>query len=650
MDVEKVARKLEPLMPEEVQRWLRVRDVGGTRLRALVEKRIMSLAHRTFGDFRKKILLSLPPKSKAKGLIHLGTVLYDQEKWPFGISPSELLQNLAIFGRSGGGKTNAAFHVLLQLTQKKIPFLFLDWKRTGRHLLPLLKGKANIYTPGRPLSPFPFNPFIPPAGLEPNVYVNHVVDVMADAYTLGDGARSILQKALASCYRQGNESPTVSELLEEVERIPGKERVRGWKISAVRALESIQFAEMTAKDRVSQEGLVEKLLDQNTILELNGLSPSSKKFLIPIVCLWLYYVRLACPDREQLKLVILVEEAHHLLHTQHTSRESLTEMLLRQCREIGIGIIVVDQHPHLMSSAALGNTYTTICLNLKDPRDVNKAAGLCLVNDSEKHCFSRLPVGQGVVKLQDRWTSPVLVQFPLVEVRKGLVTDAVLEAFLRGSMTLSGLRQAVRQESGEKGRSRVEDIIDREGALTVVHDIIRHSDDGVDARYRRLGFSTDKGNRLKLELLDAGVIEEQVVRIGRTRRVLLRVTDDAKQQLGLDGNRTYGSLVHEFWKRYYARIFSEQGYVVELEAPRQHGRIDVLARKGSESVAIEVETGKSDVVRNVKNCLSSDFNKVIVVATSEEAVSRVEQQLAKTGLFIPSRIEIVLRDDFKLAA
>ena len=36
------------------------------------------------------------------------------------------------------------------MVDKGIPFLFLDWKRTGRHLLPQLKGKASVYTPGRP--------------------------------------------------------------------------------------------------------------------------------------------------------------------------------------------------------------------------------------------------------------------------------------------------------------------------------------------------------------------------------------------------------------------------------------------------------------------------------------------------------------------
>ena len=181
MDVEKLARKLEPLMPTEVSRWLSVRETADPELRALVEKQIIAAARRRLGDYRNKILLSLPPASRVRGAINLGTVLYEAEKWPAGLQAGELLQNLAIFGRSGAGKTNAAFHLLEQLAARKIPFLFLDWKRTARHLLPRLKGRINVYTPGRALSPFPFNPFIPPPGLEPNVYINQVVDVLAAA-------------------------------------------------------------------------------------------------------------------------------------------------------------------------------------------------------------------------------------------------------------------------------------------------------------------------------------------------------------------------------------------------------------------------------------------------------------------------------------
>ena len=220
MDVERLASKLDPLMPREVGHWLRARDLADADTKALIEKQIVSVAYQRLGDFRKKPLLSLPPQSKARRSIRLGTILYEADKWEFGLSRAELLRGMAIFGMSGSGKTNLTFLLLKQLLQKGIPFLFWDWKRTARHLVPDLGNAVSVYTPGRTLSPFPFNPFIPPPGLEPTVYLNHVVDIMADAYTLGDGSRRILQKAIAACYAEGNTAPSPTQILSEVSKIP----------------------------------------------------------------------------------------------------------------------------------------------------------------------------------------------------------------------------------------------------------------------------------------------------------------------------------------------------------------------------------------------------------------------------------------------
>lgn len=649
MDIEKLARKLEPLIPAQVEHWLRVRDIADPDIKDLIDKEIIGTAHKLLGDFRKKVLLSLPPKKKANRQIHLGTIIYEKEKWPFGISSAELLRNMGIFGMSGSGKTNVAFHILKQLVEKKINFLFWDWKRTARHLIPTVNKKVNIYTPGRKLSPFPFNPFIVPPGLESHVYVNHVVDIMADAYTLGDGARRILQKAIAKCYQAGNIAPTVLQILTEVEIIPAKERVKGWKISATRALESLEFSEISSTDSEAQLKFASTLLDESTIIELDALAQGAKKFLIPSLCIWLYFVQLTTTAREKLRLVIFVEEAHHVLYRQeHRAKESLMNMLFRQCREIGIGIIVIDQHPHLISSAALGNTYTTICLNQRDPSDINKAAGLSLVDESEKKGFSMLPVGQAIVKLQDRWRRPFLINIPLVAVRKGLVTDDLLSKFLNGSLSLAALRRAINREFGRNPPDLTHDKVLDENSLKFIGDVLEHNDDSVRDRYKRLGFSADKGNRLKNQLVENGILEEREVKSGRTYKILLRITPSARTKLGLNKNLGRGSIVHEYWKRFYAEFFRGEGYRVELEAPRKSGRVDVLARKGTKNIAVEIETGKSDAVWNVKQDLLSGFSKVLVVVTDENALNKVEGQLAKAGLIIPKRVNVVLRDRHEL--
>lgn len=645
MDILKLARKLEPLMPNQVQHWLRIRDTADPELKTLIEKQIINSAYNMLGDFRSKTLLSLPPQAKAKGAIHFGTIQYEREKWPLGISANELLQNLAIFGRSGAGKTNVAFHILQQLAAKKIPFLFLDWKRTARHLLPWLGNQVQIFTPGRSISEFPFNPFVVPPGLEESVYINYLVDILADAYTLGDGVRSVLQKAIFNCYKQGNRSPTAADILREVEDMPGKGRAGGWKISVTRALESVEFANITGSGRTSQETLARSLLERSSIIELDALSQNSKKFLIPILCLWLYCVRLNQADREKLRLVIFVEEAHHIFYRQeHRAKESLMNMLLRQCREMGIAFVVIDQHPHLISSPALGNTYTSICMNQKHPSDINCSAALCLLGDSDKKHFSMLPVGRGIVKLQDRWRRPVLVQFPLVGIQKGAVTDALLKSKIRASGTLSALKLAVGSESAGIGRSRVADKGPNEDEWSFLEDVLQYPHDGVDLRYKRLGFSAGKGNRVKLRLHQRGLLESQEVPIGRTRRLLLRIPASGRKILGLQSNSPQrGSLAHEYWKYYYAQNYSENGYSVTVEAPRRNGRVDALAIKGTESIAIEIETGKSDVVSNVRQDLLSGFTRVLVVATDEAALKKIEEQLGAARLIISGRVILAIQ-------
>ena len=129
-------------------------------------------------------------------------------------------------------------------------------------------------------------------------------------------------------------------------------------------------------------------------------------------------------------------------------------VLMRQGRELGICFVVIDQHPHHISSTVLGNCYTTICLNQKNPTDINKAAGLSLLAESEKRFLSLLSVGEGIIKLQDRWRLPFLVKFPLVQVKKGTVTDALLKDLVAGRISLQTLRTRTGVNSLVNGRVR----------------------------------------------------------------------------------------------------------------------------------------------------------------------------------------------------
>ncbi len=648
MHVEKILNKLRPLMPDRVARWVRTLELTDPETRSLLEKQIISTAYQVLGDFHHKPLLSLPPPDKAQGAIQLGTLLYDQPRGPLGISSAELLQNMAILGRSGAGKTNVTFHLLAQLIQRKIPFVYLDWKRTARHLIPNFEHQLDIYTPGRSIAPLPFNPFVVPPETEPNVYANQVVDVMSQAFTLGDGSRSIVRKAIVMLYEQGNLSPSVKEITQEVQKIPNTGRIGTWKITAMRALETLDFANITSKDPLSQEQLTQRLLHQNTVIELDALSQESKKFLIPLLCQWLYSVRLKSPDREKLKLVIFIEEAHHVLHKHaQTSHETLLEMLMRQCRELGIGMVVVDQHPHLLSAAALGNTYTTVCLNQKDPSDINKAAAISLLDNDDKNTFSRLPVGQAVIKLQDRWPQPFLVQFPLMPVQKGIVSDAMLARYFalqQRNTSHSTRTTSLLPKFDQVPRIPLFDSPLDQPAFALIQDVHQHPQDGVKARYQRLGLSIGAGNRLKQQLIRQHWLEEQVVNLGQTRKVVLRLTQQAKKSLGLEATApsNHGSIVHEYWKRFYSQRFREQGYEIHFEVPRRSGRVDLVAIKDNQRIAVEIETGKSDFIRNLRQNLAAGYNQIVIVATNQPAFEKIQSGLARIGLLGLERIQVRL--------
>lgn len=230
------------------------------------------------------------------------------------------------------------------------------------------------------------------------------------------------------------------------------------------------------------------------------------------------------------------------------------------------------------------------------------------------------------------------------------MTDDLLKRFLVGSLTRVGLKRAVDRAFGRLSPDLAQGKTLSPDALDFVHDVIEHQDDSVRARYKRLGLSVDKGNQLKRELVENGILEEDEVRVARTHTLLLRVTPAARVKLGLRKLLGRGSIAHEYWKRFYATRLREDGYEVMLEAARKRGAADVLTRKGGETIAIEIESGKSNAVWNVKQDLLSGFGRVIIVATDEAAFGKVEQQLGRAGLIIPRRVRVVLRDDYLEAA
>ncbi|MFP4107155.1 MAG: ATP-binding protein, partial [Phycisphaerae bacterium] len=374
-----------------------------------------------------------PPRELAgRGDVTLGQVTYaGKELFPFSLRADRLKEHMLICGRSGSGKTNLTFLLMRGLMARGIHVLAMDWKRGYRDLLQV-REDLRVYTIGREISPFRFNPFIPPPGIEAGHWGKLIVDVIASAYFGGEGVISLLVSGLDHLYHEcgAHEGlvsrwPVVADLLAWLRETKLTGRAAMWKASAERILVAMTYGEFGAVLNCQDNRDVRGLLNHNVVLEMDGLSSNSDRVLFSeALTLYLYRQRLAEGPRDQLANVIILEEAHNLLlGRQPGGRESVLENSIRMIRQYGLGYVFVDQSASMLSKVAFANSYATVALSQKLKGDVQAMASAMNLADEQRQALSTLPIGSAVVRLADEHPEPFLIQAPLCGIQEGLVGD-----------------------------------------------------------------------------------------------------------------------------------------------------------------------------------------------------------------------------------
>jgi hypothetical protein len=541
--VRELCRQLKPILGEKMeqvfQAYLAEDETGKTQLEAYLE--MLQAKYMPVRLDSVATQLVPPNPAQAYGEYELGTVLYGGKgRGTFGLRENEWIQHVGIFGRTGAGKTNLGFKIVEELVKHGKPCLVLDWKRNYRDLLtnPLFKD-AKVYTIGRSIAPFTFNPLIPPPGTNPKTWLKKLDEVIAHSYMLGNGVLYLLQQTLDQLYEEFGvydgtiqRWPTFQDVLDKARKLDVRGREAGWLSSALRALASLCFGDMGDLVNHPSANSPEELLDQTVVLELDALAQSDKVFVASALLLWIHHRRMVEPTREQFKHAIIIEEAHHLLSDERKSLvggQSVMEITFRELREFGESLTLLDQHPSQISLPALGNTVATISLNLKTSKDVSAMAQCMLLDGPEKDILGSLEVGQAVVKLQGRVQGPFLIQIPQFNIQKGSVTDEMIQErmLVHSSSDLSRVSRDVNgaetpspagPSAPVKGKRDVDDLV-----LAFLNDVAAHPESGIAERYKRLGISVRQGQKLKFRLLEAGMIEdhEELTHTGRIRKMRL---------------------------------------------------------------------------------------------------------------------------------
>jgi hypothetical protein len=677
MKIEDVFYKLKPLCGKQLDQLWQEYLVADPPLRKVIEKTLRVQLARKLGETfeSENVLLKPPPSELASGEYSIGTIHYGKEGYyEFGLKEQEFIQHISIFGRSGSGKTNLAYLILHGLVRASKPFLVFDWKRNYRDLLTRSEfSNLMIFTVGRDISPFRFNPLTPPPGTPAKVWLKKLIEIMCHAYFLGEGVSILLLRGIDFLYnkcglytRHITRYPTMADLRQWLDDYKPKGRERGWMESAVRAVETLCFGEVGNVLNQHPFFNVPKLLERRVVLELDALTNADKTFFIEALLLWIHHYRLGQNQREKFKHGIIIEEAHHILlrkKQEVTGEETVTDVLLREIRELGESVICLDQHPSLISKPALGNTYTTFAMNLKHRGDIAMVQDSLLLDSEQAGYLGRLEVGWAIVRLQGRWFWPFLVKLPLVKFEKGAITDERLEKITKQkkedfSCLLSSYRSVssviiTQAETSNSEKAKDQDILpvlseakigkikDKNEKCAIMlttqerkflRDVWKHTTSFVTERYKRLGFSSCFGNKLQNSLLSSGFISFSIVVLPKGRLKILELTEKGKRTLGIKPCKSdrLGGPEHKYWADKIAEHLGKQGYEVTKEYPIGKGKtIDVLAVKYGQKLAFEIETGKSDVLSNVEKCKSSVVDRIIVVTTSCQAHEKVRVCLMK---------------------
>ena len=634
--IDEKLKLLKPILPSKQWGYLRIQYIleKDYRKRREIESMMdLLIAQNVPGLKTENILLPPPEKSLLTGEYPIGEVLYPDKNFGiFGVKENEWIRHCGIFGKTGSGKTTLAVRIIKELCRKNKPFLIFDYKRNYRDILkhPEFENEdILVFTVGRnDVVPFYFNPKQGPEGVEEYVWIKQLAQIIEKVYLLGPGANDVFMESAGV--------DTFKEMHDKVLKQRKRARELLWWASVKRTLNAINYPGLGEMVNCFKGHSIPDLLNKKVILELDGLSGSDQAFVIGSLLLWIYHYRMRQPEREVLKHFIIIEEAHHLF-LKTRIEEDIADIIMREIRELGESIIIIDQHPSKMSVSALGNLSTKFALTLSLNQDVSALANAMLLERHEQKYLSMLTIGHCVCR-SDRLTKPVLLLIPHFPLKKGVVTDEDLKAYMQGY-----LRDFSPELDSLPKRSNVYSIQKHETlsplGRIVLEDIGLNPLFGLVKRFKKLGLKVSHGYKVIEELTTLRLITPLTIDGNR----LYELTSQGKKTLGKKiTHKGRGGLEH----RYYVEKIKEHFIQNEGFTFLEKDDIDLVVEKLDKRLAIQMETGKSNIQANLFKLGKYNADLKYVLTTNRETEIMVKNILK--DLLVPDKenIKVLFAKDF----
>ncbi len=352
------------------------------------------------------------------GDIVIGKLRSSSNDVTIGFSLSDLAKHTLVVGTPGSGKTTFSVGLLDRLWKEhQIPFLVIEPAKNEYRALVQSIPDLQVFTPGKNfISPFVFNPFVPPKNVKLESYKSTLKTAFAAAVSMSTPLDKIFEESINNCYSDFRWLDTYT--------VDDKGKV-------FNIVDFIRCFQQTFDDigytgdakNIGRAGIVrlnslanlfdnyhsipiEDLLQKPTIIELSAIENADQKALIISLLLLsvLAYVNANYIGEGGLKNVILLEEAHVLLDADSNRGEGeanpsaiakgLLKRMLAEIRSYGVGLVIADQSPRKVSADVVALTDMKVVFRLVEGMDkqiISESIGLSEVQSQR---LSRLKPGE----------------------------------------------------------------------------------------------------------------------------------------------------------------------------------------------------------------------------------------------------------------
>lgn len=334
-----------------------------------------------------------------------------------GISLKDIAKHMLVVGTPGSGKTTFSVGLLDRLWKNhNIPFLVIEPAKNEYRAMIQSIPDLQVFTPGKNfISPFVFNPFVPPKKVKLETYKSTLKTAFAAGVSMSSPLDKIFEEAVNNCYSD----------FRWLDTYTSDDKGKIFNISDFIKCFQQTFDEIgytgDAKNigragMVRLKGLInlfdnyysvpiEDILSKPTVIELSAIENADEKALIIALLLLsiLAYVNANYVGEGGLQNVILLEEAHVLLDaSSNVNQDSnpsaiaqgLVKRMLAEIRSYGVGIIIADQSPRKVGTDVVALTDIKAVFRLVENDDKQIIANSTGMNETKENKLAKLKPGE----------------------------------------------------------------------------------------------------------------------------------------------------------------------------------------------------------------------------------------------------------------